>query len=77
MNLKPLLKKQKLRTDPHGHNEAQWDDSRYEIHLHKNTKYPIDGKICEINIYVPLNSDNKVRCEEGEGKGRCEAYGLY
>lgn len=72
MNLKPLLKRQKLRVDPHGHSESLWDDSRYEIHLHKTTKYTIDGKICEVNIYVPLNRANKVRCEEGTGKGRCE-----
>ena len=25
MNLKPLLKRQKLRVDPHGHSESLWD----------------------------------------------------
>lgn len=74
MNLKPLLNKQKLRVDPHGHSEAEWSNPCYEIHLHKETKYEIEGKIWEVEIIVPLNSDGKVRCakynENSNGKGK-------
>lgn len=67
MNLKPLLKKQKLRVDPHGHSEANWDNKCYEIHLHKATKYQIDGKLWDVDIIVPLNKDSEVRCLQGKG----------
>ena len=72
LNLKPLLNNQKLHIDSHGHAEAKWDNPSYEIHLHKETKFKIDGEGCSVNIIVPLNTNGKVRCEKGKGKGRCE-----
>ncbi len=65
MNLTKLLNKQTVMIDPHGHYENDiWDDPRYEIHLHKSTKYKIDGKKCDIDIIVPLNRNDKVRCKK-------------
>ena len=62
MNLTSLLNNQKIKIDPHGHYEAIWENKCYEIHLHKETKYKIEGQIQEFEIIVPLNRDEKVRC---------------
>ena len=64
MSLTKLLNNQKVIIDPHGHYETDnWDDPRYEIHLHKSTKYKIEGKKCDVDIIVPLNHINQVRCK--------------
>lgn len=62
MKFTSLLNQQKLRIDAHGHDEAVWDDERYEIHLHKETKRQIEGEIRNVEIIVPLNRNSKYRC---------------
>lgn len=61
MKIKGLLKDQEVCFDPHGHYEmTSFDDSRYDFHLHKKTKRPIEGKERCVVIRIPLNSDRKV-----------------
>lgn len=61
MKIKGILKEQEVSLDPHGHYEmTSFDDSRYDFHLHKKTKRPIDGKERYVVIRIPLNSDRKV-----------------
>ena len=69
MNLKPLLKGQKIRVDVHGHSEVKkWEDKQYEIHLHKETKSEIEGKLHKFDVIVPLNRDDNVRCRKENHK---------
>lgn len=61
MKIKGILKDQEVSLDPHGHYEmTSFDDSRYDFHLHKKTKRPIEGKERYVVIKIPLNSDRKV-----------------
>ena len=61
MKIKGILKDQEVSLDPHGHYEmTSFDDSRYDFHLHKKTKRPIEGKERYVVIRIPLNSDRKV-----------------
>lgn len=63
MSLKPLIKEQKLRIDDHkrGTGEVKdWNDSSADIHLDKETNYPIKGRIQNVRIKIPLNSDSDI-----------------
>lgn len=61
MNIKGLLKDQVVSFDSHGHSEMRFfDDSRYDFHLHKRTKRPIEGMERSVDIRIPLNSTREV-----------------
>lgn len=61
MKIKSLLKEQKIILDPHGHYEIKtFGDTRYDFHLHKETKRVIDGEKRTVIIKIPLNSNRKV-----------------
>ena len=40
-----------------------WDDESKDIHIDKKTQYKIDGKIQEVRIRLPINSDRKLSIE--------------
>ena len=62
MKLSPLINNQDIFIDAHGHEKEgiSFSDERFDIHLHKKTKYRIDGKIQEVHIRIPLNSNRSV-----------------
>jgi hypothetical protein len=63
MSLLPLLDKQILRIDDHrrGNREIKnWDDNTKDIHIDKRTKYKVDGKIRNVIIRIPINSDREI-----------------
>ena len=63
MSLKPLIKDQKIRIDDHkrGTGEVKdWNDSSADIHLDKETYYPINGRIQNVRIKIPLNSESDI-----------------
>lgn len=63
MSLQPLIKKQKIQIDDHkrGSKEIKnWDDSTADIHVHKETLYPIEGKKQKVTIKIPINSQSPV-----------------
>lgn len=71
MSLKPLIKKQKLRIDDHkwGTGEIKdWNDRTSDIHLDKETYYPIEGKPQSVQIKIPLNSDNDISITNNRNK---------
>jgi len=66
MSLKPLLQKQTLRIDDHkrGTREIKnWDDDSADIHIDKRTKYKVDGKIRDVTIRIPINSNRPIRID--------------
>ena len=66
MSLAPLLEKQIIRIDDHhrGNREIKdWDDRRKDVHIDKRTKYKINGKIQDITIRIPINSDREITVE--------------
>ncbi len=61
-NLKPLIKDQKISIDPHlrGTGELNdWEDERYDIHVHKTTNVKLHGEVESVDIRLPINSDRK------------------
>jgi len=69
--LKSLLKKQTLSIDDHlwGAGEVKdWDGKEKDIHLEKETTYPIEGKIQCVIIKVPLNSERPIKIENKDTK---------
>lgn len=63
MSLKSLIRDQKIRIDDHkrGTGEVKdWNDSSADIHLDKETYYPIEGRIQNVRIKIPLNSDSDI-----------------
>ena len=61
MKIKGILKEQKVILDPHGHYEIKsFDDTRYDFHLHKETKRVIEGEKRTVIIKIPLNSNRRV-----------------
>jgi len=66
MSIKALIKKQTIIIDDHhwGAGEVKsWDDKSKDIHIDKKTQYKIDGKIQEVRIRLPINSDRKLSIE--------------
>jgi len=75
MSLRPLIDKQKIRIDDHkrGNREIKnWKDKALDVHIDKETYYPIDGKIQKVKIRVPINSDRAVSVEIGKGSRQTE-----
>lgn len=70
MKLSPLIKDQDVFIDAHGHEneDIQFADERYDIHLHKKTNYRVDGKIQEVNIRIPLNSNRPITISNARNK---------
>ena len=66
MSLTPLLEKQVIRIDDHnrGNREIKnWDDQRKDVHIDKRTKYKINGKIQNVTIRIPINSEREIVVE--------------
>ena len=63
MKLRPLIENQSVFIDAHGHEreDITFSDERFDIHLHKKTKYRVEGSIQEVNIRIPLNSTRPVK----------------
>lgn len=70
MKLSPLINNQDVFIDAHGHEKEgiSFSDERYDIHLHKKTKYRIEGKVQEVNIRIPLNSNRSVTVTNAQNK---------
>lgn len=63
MSLRSLINNQVIKIDDHkaGTGEVlNWDDKRGDVHLHKSTNYPIEGKRQNVEIKIPLNSDRNI-----------------
>jgi len=66
MSIKALIKKQTIIIDDHNRGAGEvksWDDKSKDIHIDKKTQYKIDGKIQEVRIRLPINSDRKLSIE--------------
>ena len=71
MSLKPLIKKQKIIIDDHkrgSREEKNWDDNRVDVHLDKRTKTKIEGKIQEVIIRIPINSERNISIENAKNE---------
>lgn len=53
--LHPLIKKQRIRIDNHHRGDGSALNEK-GIHIHKETKRPIEGKLRSVEIEVPLNN---------------------
>lgn len=58
--IKRLLDKQQIRIDAHqrGTGQSNSFDSNKDVHLHKETLTPVDGKRRKVSILISLNKDN-------------------
>ncbi|HFU76163.1 MAG TPA: hypothetical protein ENK66_07950 [Arcobacter sp.] len=64
MSLQKLIDNQTIMIDDHhwGAGEIKdWNDSTKDIHIDKKTQYKIDGKIQEVRIRLPINSNIKIK----------------
>lgn len=70
--MKKLIDRQEIRIDNHQravvNPNFNFDDDNNDIHLDKTTQTRIDGKICEVQIRIPLNSNRPVKITN-KGKG--------
>ncbi len=67
MALRNLIENQTIRIDDHkrGSGEVKnWDDQSADIHIDKETHFPIDGKPQKVRIRIPINSDRVLRIEQ-------------
>ncbi len=70
MGLEKLIDKQKIIIDDHkrGTGEVKdWDLSSNDIHIDKTTKHKIEGKIQNVQIRVPINSNRPINVENKQG----------
>ncbi len=58
--LHPLIKNQGIRIDNHKRGDGSPLTAK-GIHIHKETKIPLEGKLHSVEIEVPLNSTSKVK----------------
>jgi hypothetical protein len=59
MSLQALLKNQIIKIDDHKRGSGEiknWDDPSADIHIHKKTKYKIDGKFQLVTISISINT---------------------
>lgn len=66
MKLNSLLKNQTITICDHkwGNREIkEWENPATDIHLEKKTKYKIDGKLQDVIIKLPLNSNRQIKIE--------------
>lgn len=59
MSIKSLLKKQEIEIEDHrkGSSEIKnWNDPSADIHIHKTTKYKIEGELQNIVIKISINN---------------------
>ena len=59
-NMKALIKGQKLRVDNHHRGDGSPLDMPF-VHVHKSTKYPIEGKLHQVDIEIPLEEHGTPR----------------
>lgn len=63
MRLRSLIKNQVLSIDDHKwgcQEDKNWDIQHCDIHVDKKTNYPIKGKIREVQIKIPINSNRPI-----------------
>lgn len=63
MKLRSLIKNQVLSIDDHKwgcQENKNWDIQHCDIHVDKKTNYPIKGKIREVQIKIPINSNRPI-----------------
>ena len=63
MRLRSLIKNQVLSIDDHKwgcQEEKKWDFKHCDIHVDKRTNFPINGKIREVQIKIPINSNRPI-----------------
>ena len=66
MSLKELIKNQVIIIDDHkrGAREIKdYDNSKNDIHIDKETNFPINGKRQKLKIRIPINSDRPITIE--------------
>jgi len=66
MSIKALIKNQTIMIDDHHRGageEKNWDDEGKDIHIDKKPQYKINGKIQEVRIRLPINSDRELSIE--------------
>jgi hypothetical protein len=71
MNLKGLIDRQIIIIDDHrrGSKEIKsCDDQSADIHIDKQTNYPVDGKRQKVRIKVPINSERNISIENAKGQ---------
>lgn len=71
MALKKLIENQTIIIDDHkrGSREVKkWDNLGMDVHIDKTTNHPLNGKIQEVRIRIPINSDRPISIENGKGK---------
>lgn len=66
MSLKNLIKDQLIIIDDHkrGSQEIKsFDDSENDVHIHKETNFPVEGKKQKLQIRIPINSERPIKIE--------------
>lgn len=71
MSLKSLIDKQEIDIDDHKRGASEikdWDDKSNDIHIHKNTYFPINGKKQKVVIRIPINTNNQIKITNRNSK---------
>ncbi|MDH7462592.1 hypothetical protein QEG73_14945 [Chitinophagaceae bacterium 26-R-25] len=66
MSLTNLIRDQIIIIDDHkrGNRESKhFDNTQNDVHIDKETNYPIDGKRQKIKIRIPINSERPIKIE--------------
>lgn len=66
MSLKNLIQDQIIIIDDHKRGSGEiknFDNQQNDIHIDKQTNYPINGKIQKLKIRIPINSDKPIKVE--------------
>ena len=66
MSLKTLIENQVIIIDDHKRGAAEikdFDNPQNDVHIDKETNFPIEGKRQKLKIRIPINSDNPIKIE--------------
>lgn len=63
--MKPLIRGQKIRIDSHRRGDGRPADMPF-VHLHKSTKFPIEGRLRSVDIEIPLEEHGSPRYSIGD-----------
>jgi len=71
MSLKNLIADQTIIIDDHKRGTGEikdFDLSENDVHIDKETNFPIDGKRQKLKIRIPINSDKPIKIENKRGQ---------
>ena len=71
MSLKNLIKKQTIIIDDHKRGTGEiknFDNPENDVHIDKETNFPINGRKQRVKIRIPINSDKPIKIESNRQK---------